>query len=739
MTIAATDQGTPKFEMWTTFVAGDNPTSGPTTISGSTDSDFNSTPTTAVSRRGAPTAARRFYYYNTLFNSQGLNWRVLNPATFFSAGVADQNISAAFPAGSVNIAAKASPLPPTFVDGSSHPHMFVAFIYKNTTANITNVQCFMHTTVTTATDTTPSLRVQPAGDHDHDLRQQHLHHPVRLRQRRVRPTRLWRSARVRERRVRAPEHADLHADRGHVHRPNGHDQDLPASGHHHSRPDEHGSSTPLPGSSRNALVYGSSNWDFNPTQSKHDIQAIAFVNAARTQVIARVTTPYAAIALLWDADVYENLPNPTDVNTNGRVTTFYARGTGVNPAGYFPGARLYTWSVGGWTTTAGNNAVDITGGFASATAPTLNVGVASIETTPAFTHPNAAESMTFVATMSDEFTFNITSWGGGGILHSNAIQAGMTIGIQDPFSGITNVVRHTITSVLFDATNATITQIQIAQPAPFHAQSSTYVMTISAGPSTAIRQLITTPNDGDINNRTGNVIFPMIVQLDYVSIETLASSSEIAEMVIPLDSGFHGTTPTGAQITLRGYNMNNTTISTDVVNGVVVGVSLDDGSTWNTKALRISSTALHGQTLATSFGVQSFFGASDLSVPWVTVPAGIAVGDYLMINSGPNTGRYVVTGVNNDPITGPRITVDRPFPVPGSATLVTWYCPNAKEDYENDGTIPNLGFGSFGMNFDLTGMTASGSNMHVRVEFKDGVAGHDVTYEIDSISVQWSP
>lgn len=735
VTITSTDRGSPRFAMWTTFVAGDNPTSGPTAISGATDSDFNSTPTTAVSRRGAPTAARRFYYYNTLFNSQGLRWRVLNPATFFSAGVADQDVGSAFPAGSVNVAAKASPLPPSFVDGSSNPHMFVVFLYRNTTANVTDIRCFMHTTVTTATDTTPSLGSNPPGI------------TIATATGSGQPTQ---SVGVT---VAADGGAFLATASVVYLHPTSHTYTLTEVGF--TDPTDQTKIFPqavittagstntllntLPGTNRGGFAFGSSNWDFASAQDKHDIESLAFVNAANTQVILRVTAPYAAIALLWDADVYENLPNPTDVNTNGRVTTFYARATGANYVAYSPGARLYSWSTGGFTTTIGSNAVDLTGGFASATAPTLNVSQAHLETTPAFTHPATTESTTFVATMVDEFTFNISSWGGGAVL-SGQVQAGMTIGIQDPFSGVTNVVRYTIADVTYDATNQTITQIRIAQPSPFHATSTTYSITISAGPSTAIRQLVTTVGDGEVNNRTGNVVFPMVVQLDYVNIETIATSSEIAEVVMPLDSGFGGTVPTGAQITLRGYNLTNTTIPNDLVNGLVVGVSLDAGSTWNTKPLRVFTTLIHGQTLATSFGVQSFSGASDLSVPWVTVPAGIAVGDYLLIGAGPNAGRYVITGLTNDSsVNGPRIYVDRPFPVPGSATIETWYSTSAKDDYENDGTIPNLGFGSFGMNFDLTGMTASGGDMHVRVEFKDGVTGHDVTYEIDSISVQWSP
>lgn len=738
VTITATDRGTPHFEMWTTFVAGDSPSSGPQSIAGGIDADFVSTPTTAVSRRGAPAATRRFYYYYNPFSSPGLAWNVLNPATFFSIGTPDQSVASSFPAGTAYVAAKASALPPAFVDGSSNPHMFVAFVYKNTTANVTNVQCFMHTTVTAGSDTAPSLGNTPPGI---TVVTASGSQPTSA----VGVSIASDPGGVAARAVMVylnPNSSTYTLTEATCTDPTDMTKIFPqtvvsTAGSTNTVLDT------LPGSNRGGFAYGATYWDFSSAQDKNDVQALAFLKSTGGQVLLRVATPYAAVALLWDADVYENLPNPTDANTNPRTTTFYARGTGADDAGYFAGVILYTYSTGGYTGTTGSNTTDLTGSFASNTATTPSVATAASETTPAFTHPSVGELTSFTATMIDEFTFAISSWAGAPVILASEIQVGMTIGIQSPFTASLTYVRYTIASVTYNSTSQTITQITVSQPAPFHAASANYGVTISVGPATAVRQLITTKSDGEINNRTGNVVFPMVVQVDYVSIETVATHSEIAEMVVPLEANLPPSVPTGVQIQLRGYNLNNSTIPTNQAAGIEVGVSLDAGSTWRTKVLSINSTSIHGHTSATAFGAQAFVGSSDGDVPWTTVPAGIDIGDYLTIAAGsPNAGRYVITGVTNDTTVGPRVYVDRPFPVPGNATVVEWYVTTAKDDYESAGTTPDLGFGSFGMNFDLAGLTSTVSStgiMHVRIEFKDGTTGAGVTYEIDSISVQWSP
>src|SRR5262249_36129460 len=153
---------------------------------------------------------------------------------------------------------------------------------------------------------------------------------------------------------------------------------------------------------------------------------------------------------------------------------------------------------------------------ASVTATTPSVATAALETTPAFTHPVNGESTSFTATMLDEFTFSISSWSGSPVILKSQILPGMTIGIQNPFTSDPTYVRYTIAGVSFDEVGQTITQITLAQPAVFHASTAVWNITISAGPSTAIRQLLSTVSDGEINNRMGNVVYPMIVQLDYV-------------------------------------------------------------------------------------------------------------------------------------------------------------------------------------------------------------------------------
>lgn len=734
-TATTPDTGVPHYEMWTTFSAGDNPTSGPESVTGGSSFDFGQPPTTAVSRRGAPTAGRRLYVYYTIAGAPGLNWVVINPATFFAAGVVDQSPTSAFPTGTTYVAAKACALPPAFVDGSNNPHMFVAFVYKNTTSNITNIQCFIHTTVTTGSDTAPSLGNSPPG--------------ITV----VSHAGAAATAAVGVAVSADPAGAAARASMVYLN-PSTNTYTLTEATC--TDPTDMtkifpqvvlgnpGSTNALlntpPTSNTTAFAYGHSYWDFNTQGNKNDMEALAFLKSDQTQAFVRVVTPWAAIAVAWDADVYENLPNPTDANTNGRTTTVYARGTGANDGEYLAGAMVVTFSetVPGYTATTASNTADLTGVFAplAVTVPSPGVGVE--ETSPVFVHPAAGLTGSFTATMADEFTFNISSWTGNPMLNGQ-VQAGMTIGILDPISSSSVFTRYTIQGVIYSATAQAVTQITVAQPAPFHANALVYDITVSAGPSTGIRQLITA-GDGELNNRTGNVVFPTVVQLDYASIETNATHSEIAEVVVPFDSSLGPAIPTGCQIQIRGYNLNNLTLPSDIVNGIMVGVSLDAGTTWLTKSMQINTTPVHGHTMATSFGAQAFIGASDLDVPWASVPAGIAVGDYLTINTGVNEGRYVVTAVTNDTnVGGPRIFIDRPFPVPGNSTVVEWFVTSAKDDYESAGTSPDLGFGSFGMNFDLTALPVSGTNMHVRVEFKDGTTGHDITYEIDSISVQWSP
>lgn len=739
VTGASPDAGVPAIAMWTTWTAGDNPSSGPITIATATIFDFGQPPTTAVSQRGAPSASRRFYLYRVGTGGANLGWLVLNPATFFGGGTPDQDITFGMPAGTTYIKMKASAMPPAFVDGSSHAHMFVAFVWKNTTSNVTNVQSFLHTTVTTGTDTaTSSLSSNPPGvtivtfanstsptlDVGVVVETDPLGTVAAAAVAFLHPSGTYTQVDVRftdptDMTKIFPQFVDTGSTAGSTNT----------------------ALNTLPASNRNGFAFGSTYWDFSATENKNDVQALAFTTTPQLSTFLRVVAPYAAIALAWDADVFENLPNPTDANTNSRTTTFYARATGHTVTGVHHGALLYTWSVGGWTLTTASNAVDLTGSFTSTTATTTSPVNASLETTPAFTHPDPAETTSITATMVDEFTFNVSNWNGSPAILSGAIVPGMTIGIQDPFSSDTTYVRYTLAGVSYDSTGRTITQFSISQPAPFHVSTAVYNVTVSAGPSTAIRQLLTNFNDNESNNRNGCAVFPAVVQCDYVSLQSNADHSEIAEMVIPLGEGMPGAVPTSVQVQIRGYNLDNTTIPSSVTNGIMVGVSLDSGTTWVTKSIQIHTTSVHGQTLATSFGVQSFHGASDLNVPWVTVPAGIDVGDWLVINAGPNAGRYLITEVTNDSsVSGPRIMLDRPFPVPGSSTIETWYVVSAGEDYEGDGTIPNLGFSSLGMNIDLTGLPVDTSNsLHARIEFKDGVSGHDVTYEIDSVSVQWTP
>jgi hypothetical protein len=713
------DSGTILFAKLTIWTAGGAPSSAIRAISGNPVVDFSSPPTTAVSRRGSIGTSRKFYLYYFLSAIAEIVWYVIDPNTFWAAGGQDQLVTttAHTPAGTTYAGMKAAPLPSTFLNGGN-PCMAVTFIYKNTTTNQTAIKVFVHTTSASADvignswslDSLAGIAsifeigigvcVDAAGDQarfvvpHNSPRGGYTYYEIRCTD----MTNLSALSFGGGVFVASPTNATLNA--------------IPA------------------GLTANRFAFAMSMWNDNAGPfniNKNDIQAITYLKSDQSAVNMRVVAPFVAIGLVWDADLYENLPNPNDPSTNQRVTTFYATGTGANDSGYVPGAML-----AGFRTTPGynpigdgSNAADLTAPFSPTLASPDTIANAALEISPAYVYP-ASGVVVFAATMNDEFTFTVSSWGSQQL--PGQIAVGMTLVLTAPAFA---VGRYTISGVSYDPVAEATTKFTVSQRVPFFSAAflpTHYTGYVTVGPSTSIRQLIlpTAANGG--NNRQGNVIYPSIVHLDYVKIATLATNSEICELTAPTR---YGVAPVGVQVHLRGYNLNNSTIPNDPAAGIEVSLSLDDGVTWVTKVLSTTGTSsVTGTTGFSSFGVQSFSGG------WYPIPALIKEGDFLFVYSGPNAGMYSISGLQ--PSIGPELYVDRPFPFPGDPSVVNFIICSAKDEYQDDG-IGGAGYGLLGMNFDLSGLPFTSSVIHVRVECKDQIASGPNTYEFDSITVQWTP
>jgi hypothetical protein len=486
--------------------------------------------------------------------------------------------------------------------------------------------------------------------------------------------------------------------------------------------------------------------------NENDFQALAYELNGQSEGRLRTAAPIVALMVEWNAREYERCT--AAFRTNALNLVLNARGIGQDASGVNPGVKVRTLSTPGgaelfdysFSTLLLDGVNFIDGGYSvesnsGAAAPTVKeTGAARIWPVDGVSDGliNADVSETGLIHIK-----NITWLGPGDPLvvdpvsGTGKLTVGHTIRILDP-SNLAG--RYSIEAFVRDV-NGVVTDLQLSPPPPVATAAGPIdiVAYVSAAPSDSIRQLLLPPTEPNLIAHS-NAIHPAVIDANTYILQTDAVDAPVARINVPFQN-FQ--VPSIASVTFKVFDPSLSpsfpNFPPTSANRMSIKLVPNVGPSSEEKGIstEANSTQFGGGGTATVFGFQSFNDETLYGPGPGAFPAGINGvhrGDFLIVVSGPNKGTYVIQDLFTDPSAPKRILVDRPFPVQGGAGNPAWVIVTARA------TPMEGGFTLYSMSFDLAaaGIDPSATDMDLLATFYDEVLNGPVTYEVDTIAVQWS-